>query len=213
MQFDLLRTILIIPGILIGLTFHEYAHAFVADKLGDKTPKFQGRLTLNPIAHVDLFGFIMILIIGFGWAKPVQTNPTSYKNRRRDDLLVSLAGPVANLIVAFVFAIIYMLMTKYLTVSMSNSQMISIITKIVVYTITMNSMLFIFNMLPVPSFDGFHIITDLFPKFAYKISGKLQQYHMIMLVVVVLLSQYIITPPLKFLIKGMITVASAIVGI
>ena len=97
--------ILMIPGMLIAFTFHEYAHAYVADKLGDKTPRFQGRLTLNPIAHIDPIGFIAVLIFSFGWAKPVQTNPSAYKNYHKDDLKVSLAGPIANFLVAIVTSI------------------------------------------------------------------------------------------------------------
>ena len=103
---SILNMILMIPGMLIAFTFHEYAHAYVADKLGDKTPRFQGRLTLNPIAHIDPIGFIAVLIFSFGWAKPVQTNPSAYKNYYKDDLKVSLAGPIANFLVAIVIAVI-----------------------------------------------------------------------------------------------------------
>ncbi len=103
---SILNMILMIPGMLIAFTFHEYAHAYVADKLGDKTPRFQGRLTLNPIAHIDPIGFIAVLIFSFGWAKPVQTNPSAYKNYHKDDLKVSLAGPIANFLVAIVVALI-----------------------------------------------------------------------------------------------------------
>ena len=85
----LLNIILMIPGMLIAFTFHEYAHAFVADKLGDKTPRFQGRLTLNPLVHIDPMGFLAVIIFRFGWAKPVQTNPSAYKNYYKDDLKVN----------------------------------------------------------------------------------------------------------------------------
>ena len=99
--------IFMIPAILIGFTFHEYAHAKVADKLGDKTPRFQGRLNLNPINHLDPLGTLLILFCGIGWAKPVQVNPSAFKNYYKDDLKVSIAGPIANLIVAFIGTILY----------------------------------------------------------------------------------------------------------
>ena len=108
----LLDKILILPAILIGLTVHEFSHAFVADRLGDKTPKFQGRLTLNPFVHIDPIGFLMILLVGFGWAKPVQTNPGAYRNFYKDDLKVSLAGPLSNLVVAFLGAVATGLLLK-----------------------------------------------------------------------------------------------------
>ena len=92
-NFDLLTIILTIPGALIAFTAQGYARALVADKLGDKTPRFQGRLTLNPAAHIDLIGFIMILIAGFGWTKPLNTNPSAYKRGYKDAIKVSIAAP------------------------------------------------------------------------------------------------------------------------
>ena len=89
-----IQTILIIPGVVIGLSFHEFAHGWVAWKLGDPTPKFQGRVTVNPKAHIDPIGFVALLFAGFGWGQPVEINPNNFKHRRRDELLVSLAGVV-----------------------------------------------------------------------------------------------------------------------
>ena len=96
-KIKILQKLLILPALLIGFTVHEYAHAYMADKLGDKTPRFQGRLTFNPLAHIDPMGFFMILFVGFGWAKPVQTNRSAYRNYYKDDLKVSIAGPLSNL--------------------------------------------------------------------------------------------------------------------
>ena len=112
--------VLLIPAILIGLTIHEFAHALVADRLGDKTPKFQGRLTLNPFVHIDLLGFAMILLIGFGWAKPIETNPAAYKRRYKDDIKVSVAGVVANFITALVFALLTALLVRTGLVNLDN---------------------------------------------------------------------------------------------
>ena len=167
----ILYKILMIPAILIAFTFHEYAHAIVADKLGDKTPRFQGRLTLNPIAHIDPMGFILILLTGFGWAKPVQTNPTSYKNYYRDDLKVSFAGPFANLIIGFIFSIFTVMFWKYSPMQGTVYTIVLEISKIIV---SINCMLFFLNLVPVPGFDGYHIIRDLFPKAFYNMSDTLK---------------------------------------
>ena len=149
----LLDIILMIPGMLIAFTFHEYAHAFVADRLGDKTPRFQGRLTLNPAAHIDPLGFLAVIVFRFGWAKPVQTNPSAYKNYYKDDLKVSLAGPVMNFLVAIVLSIILGVYVggiyKYLPRSLSG-----VLYSMLFLAISININIGIFNLLPVPALDG-----------------------------------------------------------
>jgi Zn-dependent protease len=102
-----LQFLYVLPAIIFGLTIHEWAHAYVAYRLGDPTARNMGRMTLNPIAHIDPFGFIMLILVGFGWAKPVPVNSRNFKNFKRDDILVSLAGIGMNLLVAFVFSFIY----------------------------------------------------------------------------------------------------------
>jgi Zn-dependent protease len=169
----ILQKILLIPAILIAFTFHEFAHAITADRLGDKTPRFQGRLTLNPISHIDPMGFILILLVGFGWAKPVQTNPSAYKNYYKDDLKVSLAGPMANMILGLVFAIIAVLFFRF---SPIQGELNTIILDMLKNAIYINCMLFFLNLVPVPGFDGFHIVRDLFPKFFYNISDSITRY-------------------------------------
>ncbi|MBU3184023.1 site-2 protease family protein [Clostridium estertheticum] len=172
-----------IPAILIAFTFHEYAHAIVADRLGDKTPRFQGRLTLNPIAHIDPIGFILILLTGFGWAKPVETNPSSYKNYYRDDLKISFAGPFANLIIGFVFAIFTVLFWK---LSPVQGTVFTIIIEILKMTVSINCMLFFLNLVPVPGFDGYHIVRDLFPRFFYNMSDTFTRYQFLIFLVLIL---------------------------
>lgn len=171
--------VIIIPAILIAFTFHEYAHALVADKLGDKTPRFQGRLTLNPIAHIDPLGFILILIVHFGWAKPVETNPSAFKNYNRDDLKVSIAGPLANVVVAFVFAFITIALFKVLP----SSNLGNIILQIANQVVFLNCTFSLLNLIPIPGFDGFHILRDLFPKGFYNISDSLYRYQLIIFIV------------------------------
>jgi Zn-dependent protease len=178
----ILGKILMIPAILIAFTFHEFAHAIVADRLGDKTPRFQGRITLNPVSHIDPMGFILILIVGFGWAKPVQTNPSAYKNYYKDDLKVSLAGPMANMILGLVFAIFAVLFFKF---SSNQGNLNQVIGSIIYFTGSINCMLFFLNLVPIPGFDGFHILRDLFPKFFYNISDSVTKYQFLLFMVLI----------------------------
>ena len=121
MNADLILTkILMLPGIIIGLSFHEFAHAWVSDKLGDPTPRRQGRVTINPLAHIDWIGFLALLLVGFGWGKPVQIDPGYYKNRRRDEFLVSIAGVTMNLILAVFFSIPARAMVKAFSGAMAS---------------------------------------------------------------------------------------------
>lgn len=188
----ILNIILSIPGILLAFTLHEYAHAFVAYKLGDKTPKFQGRLTFNPLAHIDPFGFIMILFFKFGWAKPVQTNPSAFKNYYKDDLKVSIAGVIGNLIAALISAaLVIIIRTLYGNLSIvenfnSSTNFLYILVTIALLSIQINCILFVLNLIPIPGFDGFHILRDIFPKVFYKFEGTLYKYQMLILIAFVL---------------------------
>ncbi|SHI92922.1 Zn-dependent protease (includes SpoIVFB) [Clostridium cavendishii DSM 21758] len=198
MSNQLLRTILTIPAILVGFTFHEYAHAKVADILGDKTPRFQGRLTLNPITHIDPIGFLMILICRFGWAKPVQINRSAFKDPYKDDLKVSLAGPIANLIVAILGAILYKVYIEiFSSIELSSqvSLVLGLISIIIKMIYIMNVYLFIFNLLPVPGLDGFAIIEDLFPNFFLQIEEKVDRYKFIIFIAIIYFGGSIISYP------------------
>jgi Zn-dependent protease len=214
MRDQILNILLLLPGILIGLTFHEYAHAFVADRLGDKTPRFQGRLTLNPIVHIDPIGFIMILIFRFGWAKPVQTNPSAFKNYYKDDLKVSFAGPFANFLVAFLSALILALYIKLGIGNGTNlnSNLSTVIYNMLYLSVSINCMLFILNLIPIPGFDGFHILRDLFPKFFYNISDRIYQYQFIIMIVFLVspLAYYIIQIPADFVSNVIFNIVSFI---
>lgn len=200
MNNNMLITILLIPGILAGITFHEYAHALMADRLGDKTPRFQGRLTLNPIAHIDPIGFISLLVFKFGWAKPVQTNPSAYRNYYKDDLKVSIAGPVANLIVAFISAVILAIFSKF-TMMISNSVLAEIIYNILFLSLLINCNLFVLNLLPLPGLDGFHILRDLFPRVFYNIADQVYRYQFIIMIIFIMspLADILIGVPARFI--------------
>ena len=158
---NFINKLLFLPGIIIGITFHEAAHGYVSYWLGDPTPKNQGRLSLNPLAHIDPMGFIALLLVGFGWGKPVMIDPRYYKNPKRDELLVSLAGVTTNLILAIIFAIIQILLIDTgVAYSMGSSW--SIVNLMIQYVVFVNLILMCFNLLPIPPLDGFSVITQLF---------------------------------------------------
>ena len=131
--------------ILIGITIHEFAHAFVAVKLGDKTPQKAGRLTLNPVNHIDPIGFIFLIIIGIGWAKPVEINLNNIDNTKKGDILISLAGPLSN----FILSILGIVLLKLFSHTMFNTFLL--------LNVIVNLMLFVINILPFPPLDGFNI--------------------------------------------------------
>ncbi len=153
--------LIILPGIVIGLSFHEFSHAWVAYKLGDNTPKLQGRVTINPLAHIDWLGFAALFLCGFGWGKPVQINQFNFENRRRDELFVALAGVLMNLILAAVFTIILKIVVGTVGSYALASNMGQVIFYMLVYTIQINLVLMVFNLIPVPPLDGFNIIAQI----------------------------------------------------
>ena len=157
------KALYMLPGILIGFTVHEYAHAYVSTKLGDYLPKSQGRLTLSPTAHIDPIGLALFLFMGFGWAKPVQTNPSSYKNYRRGSIMVALAGVTANLITVIVFTLItkifFIVIFSMNIAYMGNT--IQIILDIFDKVIWVNIILMLFNLIPIPPLDGFQVLFNI----------------------------------------------------
>jgi len=153
MALDLVDILKIAPAAVIGLTVHEFSHAYAAYKLGDSTAKEEGRLTLNPLKHIDWLGFFLIIIAGFGWAKPVSFNPNNLKNKHRDEIIISVAGPISNFILAILFFIIARILysTNYFQTSG-----LEIINLIMTWGI-INFSLFVFNLIPIPPLDGSHI--------------------------------------------------------
>ena len=182
----LLSTALLLPGILIALSFHEFAHAAVAYKLGDRTPKMQGRVTVNPAAHLDLFGMLCLIFVGFGWGKPVMVNPANFRSPRRDELLVSLAGVTTNLILAFAFGGILGLCVKFAPAFAMTTAAGGIVIDILLLTIRINLVLMIFNLLPVPPLDGFNVLAAVFDLKHTELYYKLLQNGMIILIILIL---------------------------
>ena len=211
-RLELLVIILKIPAILIAFTAQGYAKALVADKLGDKTPRFQGRLTLNPSAHIDLIGFLMILIAGFGWTKPLNTNPSAYKRGYKDAIKVSVAAPLANLLVGFLGTILYVFTYKFLSNILSDTIYFILINMIWLIA-TINISLFVFNLLPIPGLAGFEIFRDLWPKTFYKVSDKIYQYQFLILIAIIFIGGTILSIPVNFILNGFMAFAKLIFGI
>ena len=161
----LLGLLFSIPGVLIAITFHEYAHAFAADKLGDDTPRLQGRLSLNPFAHLDPVGSIMLLFAGFGWGKPVQINPRNFNrtiSMSKGEAIVSAAGPIMNFILAIIFCVIYFAIYKFAG-AFAVTQVGMIVLDIIKSIIAINIGLGIFNLIPLPPLDGSKILKNFLP--------------------------------------------------
>lgn len=156
-------------SLIIGLTIHEFAHAFIAEKLGDPTAKYQGRVTLNPLAHLDPFGSIMLLIAGFGWGKPVPVNPQYFSRPAIDELLVALAGPASNLIMASVLGIIVQF------------NPIPVINELLVPVVFINVMLAVFNLIPIPPLDGSKMLRPFVSETTFR------QFEMLSLPAIILL--------------------------
>jgi len=166
MGLDITEILKIMPAAVIGLTVHEFSHAYAAYKLGDNTAKDEGRLTLNPLKHIDWLGFFLIIIAGFGWAKPVTFNPDNLKNKHRDEILISIAGPISNFILAVLFFVIARLL--YFVGGINSTTVgLQMIQMIVIWGV-INFGLFVFNLIPIPPLDGSHLyltyLKDINPK-------------------------------------------------
>lgn len=154
----IMQTLMILPGLIVGFSMHEFAHAWVSHMLGDPTPKAQGRLTVNPAAHIDPIGLIMLVLFHFGWGKPVQVNPNYYKHRRLGEAAVSLAGVIMNFIIAF----IGMGIIRLITMLPLGDSLMSVIIGVMTGLVQINLVLMIFNLIPIPPLDGWGVVTQIF---------------------------------------------------
>ncbi len=210
-SFDLESTLLMLPGLILALTCHEYAHAKMSDKLGDPTPEAEGRLTLNPLAHMDLVGTICLLFAGFGWGKPVNINPTYYRNPAKDSAKVAAAGPITNFILGFILFFIYALVAVFAP----TTRLVEILLTMLLLGAYLNISLGVFNLLPFPPLDGSKI-------FAYLLKGKarefiytLERYSYIILAILFIteLPSIIITPVINWIADVMINIILIIINL
>ncbi|HLR34375.1 MAG TPA: site-2 protease family protein [Tissierellales bacterium] len=193
-----LNKIIALPGLFMAIIFHEVAHGYTAYKLGDPTAKNAGRLTLNPIKHIDLTGFLFLLIFKFGWAKPVPVNSMYFKHRKRDMILVSLAGPLTNFLLALVLGGI-------LSIGFITNE---IVAQILIIGIWYNIMLGIFNLLPFPPLDGSKVVASLLPtKYEYFFYEN-QRYLSLILIILILTNSVdkILSPLIDFTLNIMMKI-------
>lgn len=203
----IINLLLTLPGLLVAITFHEYAHALAADKLGDDTPRRQNRLNLNPLSHLDPVGSVLLLFAGFGWGKPVEINPRNFDRNvsmSKGEAIVSAAGPITNMILALIFAIIYFFLVKFGTIWIVSTNLGTIVATIIKTTIYINIGLGVFNLLPFPPLDGSKIFINFMP---YKIRSwlleKQQIFYIIFLVIwLTWISSFIIRPVIDAIAQG-----------
>ena len=187
MPFNLDILFVAMPAILFALTFHEYAHAWAAWKLGDPTARSMGRLSLNPLVHLDPAGTIMLIItvmsgFGIGWAKPVPVDPRYLRNPRKDMLWIALAGPVSNIILAFILVGVF-------THFPSDGALTDTLRQMIRYGIVINLALAFFNMLPIPPLDGSRVLKGLLPPAQAQRYGQLEMYGPILLIGLIVADQ------------------------
>lgn len=188
-MFDWQWIIFVIPAMLIAATFHEYAHAWAAARLGDYTAKSEGRLTLNPLAHIDWLGLLAMILVRVGWAKPVPINPYNFENPRRDEALTALAGPISNLIqavVVFVLLKLWVELFKLLAAPELVFMVGEFVANFFLVLILVNLSLMVFNLFPFPPLDGYRIIKVVLPrKWSYYFQ-KIEEYSFILILLIVL---------------------------
>ena len=169
-----------IIALMVGLTFHEFSHALLADQLGDRGPRAMGRLTLNPIPHIDPIGALMLVVAGFGWAKPVMVNPAALRDGRRGMAIVAFAGPVANVVVAIGFAVVFRVMDL---VGFEQGFFVRLVALIV----QLNILLAIFNLIPIPPLDGYNVLLAFLPPRQAMVVRQYAPYGVIVLLLLVFL--------------------------
>jgi Zn-dependent protease len=188
-------------ALLVGLTVHEFSHALVADELGDHRPRAMGRLTLNPIPHIDPIGAVMLLIAGFGWAKPVRVNPYALRNGVRSMWLVAAAGPVANFVVAIGFAVIYRVLDL---AGIEGGFLVSLVRNVVL----LNVLLALFNFIPIPPLDGYNAVLSFLPPRTAMTVQRYAPYGILVLLLLIILPN----SPLGLLFGAVAGITGALIG-
>ena len=215
---QLLGLLLSAPGVLIAITFHEFAHGYAAYKLGDDTAKRQGRLSLNPFAHLDPIGTLMLLVAGFGWGKPVEVDPRNYTRKismEKGEAIVSLAGPLMNFILAIIFTLIYCAIYKFASATFMASTVGTVIMLLISTTISINIGLGVFNLIPLPPLDGSKIIMPflLYKAKEFFVNNEQIFYIVFVLIWITGIAGTIITPAINWVSKGVLALGKLIFGL
>lgn len=198
-----------LPGVIVAMTFHEFAHAWIATKLGDDTPRLQGRLNLNPMSHIDPVGIICLVLLGFGWGKPVQINPRNFNGKyslTKAEAIVAAAGPIMNLILAFLFLIIYTIYGLTVTTITTTT---NVIASILISVISVNIGLGVFNLIPIYPLDGSKVLFHFLP---YKARDWMIRNQFILSIIVFFIVFYtdIISIICTYVLSGMMWVTGKI---
>lgn len=208
-NIDFLRTLKFLPGIILGLTVHEFSHAWVALLCGDATARDEGRITLNPLKHIDMLGFVMLLVAGFGWAKPVQFTEQNLRNPKTDVLKIAVAGPLSNALLAMLLSVVFSILAAHIPVYSNNTVRLSY--EVLHYAIYINWGLFVFNLIPLPPLDGSHLLFHQFKRFPglysalYKY-GSLVLFALIIGTVLTKIDFLPIWPAIRFLGEGFLSI-------
>ncbi len=181
------KIIYVAPAVLIALSLHEFAHGWASYMLGDPTPKAQGRISLNPLHHLDLVGTLLLFFVGFGWAKPVQVDSRYYQNPKSDMVKVALAGPIMNFIVAFIAIFIFEVLYK---LDIGINILTGYILLLLQYIAIINIGLGIFNLIPIPPLDGSKVLMAVLPPKSYFSYMKYEQFGMIILIMFIYLGAF-----------------------
>ncbi len=193
-----------LPILLFSISIHEFSHAYCAYKLGDKSQKAYGRLTLDPFKHIDIVSLICIALVGFGWGKPTIVDDRNFKNRTRDNMLVALAGPVSNLLIAILLTLVLKLLYMLGIVStITNGIVASSLFSMLVLGIQFNVVFCVFNLIPLPPFDGSQVLHYFLPKKGKEIMYVLGRYSFWIIIIFLItdLGTYVIAPIVNLILK------------
>ena len=201
-----LQLLIFIPNILFAITIHECAHAWSADRLGDPTARLMGRVTLNPIAHLDPIGVLCFIFAGFGWGKPVPVNSFNLRHPRRDDMIVSVSGPVSNLLAAAAFGLLFRAAVPFVH---ARGTVLWVLANLAHAGVQLNVVLAVFNLIPLYPLDGSHVLEGLLPRSAQSAYESFKSYGTTILLIVILLGSFanvqilsaVLGPPVGFLTK------------